>query len=378
MTQRTTGEHAMRHRVVTIASQPTSLFEVAIGHEVFRARPDLPGWHYEHQVCGPAPAERSSDGIALVPAGGLELTEHADTVIVAGGSVSTPVDRCIVDAVRVAFERGARVVSFCTGAFVLAEAGLLDGLEATTHHKYADLLRQRFPNVRVDPDVLFIDHGPIATSAGTTAGIDLALHLVRRDLGADAARRVAHDMVLSTQRAGHQAQRIAATTAPLVDGDPIAPLLDWLVEHLHEPISIGTMARQVAMSERTFARRFKEQTGTSPVRWLTDQRTAHALELLETTNTSIDEIAALSGFSSTSKLREHVRATTGAPPSEYRRASRLRHRTTSRTPARTSNGFPSWQPPVYGRPLPHAHQRADGAGDHRRRPDSVADASRGI
>lgn len=313
------GGDPAQHLVVTIASRPASFFEVAIGHEVFGSRRAVPGWRYEHRVCAPDAATSVIDGPSLATSDGLEVLEVADTVIVAGGDSSGPGDPRIVAAVRSAHERGARVLSFCTGAFVLAEAGLLDRLEATTHHKYSALLQQRFPRVRVNPDPLFIDHGSIATSAGTTAGIDLALHVVRRDLGAEAARLVAHDMVLSTQRAGHQAQRIVSATQPLVDGDPIAPLLDWLTENLHQRIEVGEMARRVAMSERTFARRFKEVTGTSPVRWLTAQRSMRALQLLETTRSSIDEIAWTVGFSSTSKLREQVRAETGMSPSEYRR-----------------------------------------------------------
>lgn len=342
------------HLVVTIASRPASFFEVAIGHEVFGPRPDIPGWRYEHRVCAPDASTSVIDGPSFVAEGGLELTAIADTVIVAGGASVGPADRQIVRAVRDAHDRGARVMSFCTGAFVLAEAGVLDGLEASTHHKYAGLLQQRFPKVRVNADVLFIDHGSIATSAGTTAGIDLALHVVRRDLGAEAARLVARDMVLSTQRSGHQAQRVEPGARPLVDGDPIAPLLDWMIEHLHERIDVGDMARRVAMSERTFARRFKEVTGTTPVRWITDQRSARALQLLETTTISIDETALLTGFSSTSKLREQVRAHTGMSPTEYRRSAP--ERLTGTTPTDRDARRPRT---VYGDVVPHTRTSGD-------------------
>lgn len=337
-----------KHLVVTITSQPASFFEVAIGHEVFGPRPGISGWRYDHRLCARDASTSVVGGPLLVTQGGLEVAETADTVIVAGGDSAGPADPQIVAVVRRAHERGARVMSFCTGAFILAEAGLLDGMEATTHHRFAALLQQRFPKVRVNADVLFIDHGSIATSAGTTAGIDLALHVVRRDLGADAARMVAQDMVLSTQRAGHQAQRVESGARPLVDGDPIAPLLDWLIEHLDERISIGDMARRVAMSERTFARRFKEATGTTPVRWITHKRGARALQLLETTKISIDEIALLTGFSSTAKLREQVRAHTEMSPTEYRRS--MTERLTGATPTDRKTRRPQ---PVYGDVVPY-------------------------
>jgi AraC family transcriptional regulator, transcriptional activator FtrA len=211
------------------------------------------------------------------------------------------------------------MVSFCSGAFALASAGILDGRDATTHWMYADDLVERYPRVRFDPEVLYVDDGQVLTSAGTAGAIDLALHIVRCDHGATVAAGVARRMVIAPHRDGGQAQFVTSPVpvAPYRDG--IRPLLEWMQEHLDEDLSVDLLAQLAAMSPRTFARRFRDVTGTTPLRWLTHQRVARAQELLEVTDLPVDVVARRTGFGTAANLRTHFRRATGTSPREHRR-----------------------------------------------------------
>ena len=216
------------------------------------------------------------------------------------------------------------MMSFCSGAFVLAYAGVLDGRRASTHWMYADTMAARFPAVAVDRNVLYVDEGDVLTSAGTAAAIDLCLHVIRQDLGAEAANIVARRMVVPPHRDGGQAQFVQAPVPCCPADDPMARALDWAVEHLDEPLSVAKMARHAAMSPRTFARRFRDVTGTTPHQWLLRQRVLHAQRLLETTDEPVERIAARCGFSSAAVLREHFTRIAGTSPLTYRRTFQVR------------------------------------------------------
>ncbi|MBW3665601.1 MAG: helix-turn-helix domain-containing protein [Actinobacteria bacterium] len=317
-------------------------FEFSIACEVFGIRrgevlapmPE-PRW-YELRVCAAeAGATVPTDfGFSLRIERGLDDLVTADTVIVPMG-IKTPEaesmecgwrvpalpDDAVLDALRQAASNGARMVSFCSGAFLLAEAGLLDGRRATTHWMYIDAFRTRYPRVEVVPDVLYVDEGDVLTSAGSAAGLDLALHIVRTDYGADAADLVARRTVVPPHRDGGQAQYTIVPPVP-PGGTPFGELLDWIVEHLHEPLEVADMATRAAMSERTFARRFSEATGTTPHQWLTSQRVARARQLLETTDLTVDAVAARSGLGTAANLRMRLREAVGVSPTAYRRRFR--------------------------------------------------------
>ncbi len=300
------------------------IFEAAIPCEVFgRARPGLPDPWYEFTVCAQEPG-RTSTGSAFVTATpyGLDGLAMADTVIVpACDNVLDDAPAQLVTAVRAAHERGARIVSLCTGAFVLAEAGLLDGRRATVHWFHANLLAERYPAVDVDPSVLYIDEGQILTSAGTTAGLDLCLHLVRIDHGAEVANLLARRLVISPHRNGGQAQYVDSPVARNAD-DSLAPLLQWATAHLHEPLTIAELAARQHLTPRTLIRRFRDATGTSPLRWLLAQRIQRARTLLESTDDPPARVAELCGLGGEANLRHHFARTVGVPPGEYRRTFR--------------------------------------------------------
>ncbi|WP_130648886.1 helix-turn-helix domain-containing protein [Egicoccus halophilus] len=310
----------MGHLVAAVVPDGADPFEFAVAAEVFGSpRPEIPGWAYEFVLA-------SAGGVAAIVGGARLHTDHdlavlsrADTVVVPGGEVHRPNDPSVVAAVAAAAARGARVLSFCSGAFVLAEAGLLDGRRATTHWKFTGEFRRRFPRVQVDPNVLFVDEGDVLTSAGTAAGIDLALHVVRRDLGAEAARVVARRMVVPPHREGGQAQFIDGASTPRVRPDELAGVLTWARRSLEHDLSVASLAARANMSERTFARRFKETTGTTPFRWLLVQRLQRAQELLETSDLDVDHVARRAGFGSAANLREHFRRELDTTPSAYRR-----------------------------------------------------------
>jgi AraC family transcriptional activator FtrA len=278
-------------------------------------------------VCAERPGPISVvGGFALIAPHGLETLANADTVILPGcpdtrGDPSPQV----IAAIRRAHARGARVVSICSGAFTLAAAGLLDGQEAATHWLYASLLQDRFPRVRVNPDVLYVDGGSVLTSAGTAAGIDVCLHLVRRDHGANIANRVARQMVVAAHRDGGQAQFIEAPVARRIDDDPIADTVHWALERLGEPLTVGRLAQRAYLSPRHFSRRFRAATGLSPGDWLLRQRLQASLLLLESSEARVEEIGRLVGLPNAAGFRRHFREAFGVPPSVYRRGFRANH-----------------------------------------------------
>ncbi|GAA4721678.1 GlxA family transcriptional regulator [Phytohabitans rumicis] len=308
------------HRVVALVTAPQSPFELACASEVFGTVPQDAPPHYSFRVCaerpGPLP---TTAGYAMLVEAGLAALREADTVVVPGwqppGALVSP---NVAEALRGAHRRGARIVAICTGAFVLAQAGLLDGRRATTHWRSAVQLAAAFPEVRVDPDVLFVDHGDVATSAGTGAGIDLCLHLVRSDHGAAYAAQVARRMVLPPHREGSQLQ-YAAHPAPARADESLAPLLEWATSHLDTPLTLDHLAERAGLSSRTLARRFTEQLGTSPGQWLLGQRLDAARILLEQTDLPVEAIATRVGLASAVNLRRRFRVHLGTTPGIYRR-----------------------------------------------------------
>ncbi|MPZ79281.1 MAG: helix-turn-helix domain-containing protein [Actinophytocola sp.] len=296
-------------------------FELAMAYEVFGA--DLSGvvdpW-YDVAVCGSGAVRVGR--FRLEPDCGLDQLARVDTVIVpalADVDEDPPAD--LVDAVRTAHEAGARVVSLCTGAFVLAAAGLLDGRRATTHWAHTEALAARYPRVEVDPDVLYVDNGSVLTSAGKAAAMDLCLHLVRFDHGSAIANTVARRLVVPPHRAGGQAQFVT-TPVPAQDNHPLAELFPWVIERLDHPLTVEDLARRANMSSRNLGRHFRSVTGTAPLQWLLTQRIRRAQELLETTDDSVDAIAAAAGMGTATTLRRHFNRTVGVPPDTYRRTFR--------------------------------------------------------
>ncbi|MBF6065808.1 helix-turn-helix domain-containing protein [Nocardia terpenica] len=309
-----------RHRVVALLQPPQSPFELACAAEVFgTARPDMPA-RYDFRICAerPGPVETTIGYPMLVDAG-LEALQEADTVVVPGWQPpGTPARPTVIEALRAAHRRGARIAAICTGAFVVAQAGLLDGRRATTHWRHTAQLAATFPEIQVDPDVLYVDLGDVATSAGTGAGIDLCLHLVRSDHGATYAARIAQNMVLPPHRDGSQLQYIPRP-APAWADESLAPLLDWATSRLDSELTIARLAEHAGLSSRTLARRFTEQLGTSPGQWLLGQRLDAARALLEQTTLPVEAIATRVGLASAVNLRRHFRAHLGTTPGAYRR-----------------------------------------------------------
>ncbi len=308
------------HRVVALLNAPQSPFELACASEVFgTVRPDLPV-HYDFRLCAERPGPlRTTVGYELLVEAGLAALETADTVVVPGWQpAGAPVPPAVLAALRAAHRRGARIVAICTGAFVLARAGLLDGRRATTHWRRTAQLAAAFPEVRVDADVLYVDHGDVATSAGTGAGIDLCLHLVRSDHGAAYAAQIARNMVLPPHREGSQLQ-YAALPAPGRADESLAPLLEWAAGRLGSRLTVDRLAEHAGLSGRTLARRFTEQIGTSPGQWLLAQRLDAARALLEQTGLPVESVAARVGLVSAVNLRRRFRAALGTTPGAYRR-----------------------------------------------------------
>jgi AraC family transcriptional activator FtrA len=283
-------------------------------------RPELgPAW-YRFETCSLGGRRiKGQYGTSMSVDGGLERLDEAGTIMIPGWQgTDVPVPEAIVEALRRAHGRGARLLSICSGSFVLAATGLLDGKRATTHWRHSEALRRRHPKVRVDPDVLYIDEGQILTSAGSAAGLDLCLHLIRRDFGADVANQVARRLVIPPHRNGGQAQFIDSPVDRRERG-PLSIVLERVQRHLHQPISIREMARWAAMSERTFIRRFRATTGMTPGDWITHQRIGRAKDLLERSSFAVDQVAARSGLGSAMTLRHHFRKRIGLSPIEYRK-----------------------------------------------------------
>ena len=312
------------HRVVALALPGVVLLDLAAPTHLFG---HCGSPQYAFRLAGLAAGNvRSSAGFDVVASAGVAALADADTVVVPG--IDDPfADQAGLSAaaaaVAAAHRRGARVMSICTGAFVLAEAGLLDGRRATTHWASTAELARRYPRVRVDLDVLYVDEGDVLTSAGVAAGLDLCLHVIRSDCGAALAAKLARRTVIAPHRDGGQRQYV-----PPIGGDAPAgttgtePARRWALEHLGQPIGVTTLARQACMSPRTFVRRFQSETGVTPGRWLSEQRTRTAQELLETTELPIEHVAVRSGFGSPATLRAHFARALGVTPTSYRRSFR--------------------------------------------------------
>ncbi|MFF2659003.1 helix-turn-helix domain-containing protein [Kitasatospora sp. NPDC058032] len=311
------------HRVAALVHAPQSTFELACAAEVFGIERGGLATRYAFGVCAEQPGPVATRaGYDLLVTEGLDALGRADTVVVPGWlPIGEPPSPAVVEALRSAHQRGARVISICSGAFALAHAGLLDGRSATTHWALASDFAARFPAVRLDPDVLYVDHGDVATSAGSGAGIDLCLHLVRVDQGAGYAAQVARNMVMPPHREGGQRQYAAPPHPAHIDGS-LAPLLEWATTRLDEPLAVEDLAARAGCSARTLARRFVEQLGTSPGRWLLAQRIAAARELLESSDLPVDTVARRVGLSSATNLRRRFLGTLGTTPGAYRRAFR--------------------------------------------------------
>jgi AraC family transcriptional activator FtrA len=309
--------------VAVLAFDGMAPFELGCVVELFGlSRPELDVPWYDLKVCAETREPlRVVGGFTMRAEHGLDVLAEADTVIVPGvADIRGDVSDELVAALRLAHSRGARMVSICSGAFALAAAGLLDDREATTHWKYADLLQTRFPAVRVNPSVLYVDGGDVLTSAGSAAGLDLLVHLVRNDHGPNVANAVARRLVIAPHREGGQAQFIQAAVTPVADDDAVARAMTWALGHLTEPITVADLAGIAHMAERTFIRHFKRQTGTSPLRWVISQRVAASLPMLESTAAPVEEIGAAVGFESPVTFRHHFTRAMRTSPSAYRRA----------------------------------------------------------
>jgi transcriptional regulator GlxA family with amidase domain len=306
------------HRVVVLVLDGAKPLDVGIPAQVFTNRPVMP---YEVHVCGAARGlVAGGDGLAYHVAEGLEAFDDADTIFIPGyrhpDREDPPAE--VVAALRAAYARGVRLAAISTGAFALAATGLLDGKRATTHWHYTHELARRHPEILVDEDVLFVDEGEVLTSAGAASGIDLCLHLVRRDHGVALANRVARRLVAAPYRSGGQVQYIPHSV-PEVTGEHFADARQWALERLGEPLALGDLARKANVSARTLSRRFVEETGYTPTQWILRARVDRARELLERSDLGVEQIAAQVGLGTGANLRLHFQRILGTSPSEYRR-----------------------------------------------------------
>jgi transcriptional regulator GlxA family with amidase domain len=317
------GSSHRPHQVAVIVDEGTNPFEVGVATELFGLpRPELglPGPLYEVTLCAPAPEIRMNHGFfTLTGVRGLDAVDRADTLVVPGrpGNV-VPRAPAVLDAIRRAHARGARVMSFCTGTFALAEAGLLDGRRAATHWRWADSFRRLHPKVLLEPDVLFVDEGDLLTAAGSAAALDLGLYVWRRDHGAEIANHVSRRLVFAAHRDGGQRQFVERPV-PQVRDESLAPLLEWAQERLGEPLTVTDLAARARVSPATLHRRFRAQLGTTPLAWLTGERVALACRLIERGEERLDVVAARSGLGTAANLRTRLRRVTGLSPSAYRR-----------------------------------------------------------
>ena len=305
------------HTVAMPVIDDMPMYEVGIVCEVIGAP------LYELRLCASAPV-RIESGFAVHPEHSLQALATADTVLIpalphACLNEGRPIPPELVAAVRSAAEAGARMVSLCSGAFVLAAAGVLDGMRATTHWQQAARLALWHPRVEVDPSVLYVDSGNVLTSAGRSAGLDLCLHLVRRDHGARVANALARSMVVAAHRPGGQSQYVSHSVPP-TDGEGVGAVLHWALQRLDRPLTVAAWARHARMSSRTFVRRFHDATGATPHQWLLTQRLNRARELLESTALPIDQVSERSGLGTAANLRHHFSVAVGTTPTAYRRA----------------------------------------------------------
>ncbi|MFE7544640.1 GlxA family transcriptional regulator [Streptomyces platensis] len=308
------------HRVAVLVLPRVLPVDLGIPTQIFHARPHTP---YALTVCGAARGSvTTSTGFTVGVRAGLPALARADTIIVPGyWDYQRPPAPEVTAALKRAFRRGARIVSICTGAFALAAAGLLNGRTVTTHWASADELEESYPQVRVDRSVLYIDDDPLLTSAGVTAGIDLCLHLVRKDLGAAVANDIARELVAAPHRDGGQAQYIARSL-PEPTAHTLADTREWAVRHLDEPLPLDVLARHARVSTRTLVRMWRQETGSTPHQWLLNARVNHARELLEVTDLGIEQIADRCGLGTGTNLRARFRNALGTTPSAYRRTFR--------------------------------------------------------
>ena len=307
--------------IAALITDPVAMFETAIACEVFgldRTDDGVPPFTF--MMCGETagvPVPTTSGG-ALTPTHQWQDALDADLVVMPAGGVRDSYPEELLEVIRGAHARGATILSICTGAFVLGETGLLDGLTAVTHWRYAESFARRFPKTTVSMDVLYLDHGQIVTGAGTAAGIDAVLHIVRRELGSTVATRIARRMVVPPQRDGGQRQYVEAPL-PEIDCESMQPVLSHITDNLDAPHTVPDLARLAMMSERTFARRFVAETGTTPHKWIVQQRVLRARELLESTDLPVESVASHSGFGSAALLRTHFQTVVGTSPQRYRR-----------------------------------------------------------
>jgi transcriptional regulator GlxA family with amidase domain len=309
------------HRVVVIVDENSNPFELGCATEVFGlCRPEIGRSLYDFRLCSPEPATLMRDGFfTLTGVAGLEAADSADTLIVPNRpDLDVPRRPALLDAIRRAHGRGVRLVGFCSGAFTLAEAGVLDGRRATAHWQWADVFRARFPAVRLEADVLFVDDGDILTAAGSAAALDLGLHIVRRDHGAEIANSVSRRLVFAARRDGGQRQFIERPL-PEIPDESLAPVLTWAQERLESPLTVADLAARASVSPATLHRRFQAQLGTTPLAWLTAERLALACRLIERGESRFELVARRSGLGTSANLRALMRRETGLTPSEYRR-----------------------------------------------------------
>ncbi|HET8954486.1 MAG TPA: helix-turn-helix domain-containing protein [Solirubrobacterales bacterium] len=309
------------HRVAVLCLDGLVAFDLTAPAQAFMVAA-RPGGEplYEVAVCtADSRPVRTTSGFEVSPGARPEALRRADTLVVPGyAGILDPPPAEALAAIRDAAARGARLMSVCTGAFALAHAGVLDGRRAATHWAWAGEMAARFPGVEVDPDALFVDEGEVLTSAGLSAGIDLSLHVIRRDFGAAAGERVARHMVAAPHRDGGQAQFFRPEPPSL--GGSLEPTRRWALTRLAEPLDIAAMARHAGVSPRTFARRFREETGTTPLQWLLTQRVLEARRLLEESDLPVEDVAWRCGFGTGASLREHFRRATATTPTAYRRS----------------------------------------------------------
>jgi transcriptional regulator GlxA family with amidase domain len=314
------------HRVVALCLDGIVAFDLTAPAQVFASSTAADGTpHYEFASCSIDGAEvRTTSGFGISPPAGLEALARAETVVVPGyWGILEPPPAAALAALREAAARGARVASVCTGAFALAHAGLLDGRRATTHWGWAGELAARFPAVAVDPEALYVDEGAVLTSAGLSAGIDLCLHMVRRDFGAESGARAARRMVAPPHREGGQAQYFDPVAPGGSADGGLEPTRRWAEERLAEPLDVAAFARHAGVSPRTVARRFRVETGTTPLQWLLGRRVLAARRLLESSDLAVEDVAWRCGFGTAASLRDHFRRATATTPTAYRRSFRV-------------------------------------------------------
>ena len=308
--------------VVVLAYDGLCTFEFGVAVEIFGLpRPEMGETWYRFAVAGVDEGElRATGGIRILADGDLSLLERADLILVPGWrGIDAAVPDALCDALRRASARGCQLLSICSGVFVLAATGLLNGRKATTHWRYIEALKTRYPAIDVVEDVLYQDEGDILTSAGSAAGIDLCLHVVRRDYGMEAANRVARRLVIPPHRDGSQTQQLSRPVAQLRESQRLGQLFDFLHQHLALAHTVDSLARRVGMSQRTFLRRFQDATGTTPTRWLLNERLLRAKDYIENSKLSIDSIAEQTGFGQAATLRHHFRQHYALSPRRYRK-----------------------------------------------------------